>query len=129
NFNGLVRHYYLRSSPEMGDVQVNLAAKGERDRTSHEIALELRQRLQGIDVPAGTAIKVVEPPPGPPVMGTLLAEIYGPDGETRRAVGAKVREAMEGVPFIVDVDDSFGAQHQRVRLGIDQDRLEYHRVE
>jgi len=129
NFNGLVRHYYLRSSPEMGDVQVNLVSKHDRSRTSHEIALDIRERLDGLELPAGTAVKVVEPPPGPPVLATLLAEIYGPDPETRRAVATKVREAFESVPFVVDVDDSFGAPAQRVRLAIDQDNLEYHRVE
>jgi multidrug efflux pump subunit AcrB len=129
NFNGLVRHYYIRSSPELGDVQVNLVSKHDRARTSHEIALDVRERLKGLDLPTGTAVKVVEPPPGPPVLATLLAEIYGPDPETRRAVATKVREAFESVPFIVDVDDSFGVQAQRVRLAINQDNLEYHRVE
>ena len=129
NFNGLVRHYYLRSNPEQGDVQVNLTPKGERDRASHAIALEIRERLAGLALPAGAAVKVVEPPPGPPVLSTLLAEIYGPDAETRRAVAAKVRESFESVSFVVDVDDSFGAQATRVRLGIDQDNLEYYKVE
>lgn len=129
NFNGLVRHYYLRALPEQGDVQINLTEKGERDRTSHDIALDIREMLAGLDLPAGTVLKVVEPPPGPPVLATLLAEIYGPDAETRRAVASKVRQAFEDVPFIVDVDDSFGTQADRVRIAIDQDRLEYHRVE
>ena len=129
NFNGLVRHYYLRNMPEQGDVQVNLLPKSERDRSSHDVALDIRERLKGVDFPAGTAVKVVEPPPGPPVLGTLLAEIYGPDGETRRAVAAKVREAFQSVPFIVDVDDSFGQPAERVRIAIDQDNLEYYRVE
>jgi multidrug efflux pump subunit AcrB len=129
NFNGLVRHYYLRNAPQLGDVQVNLVPKGERDRASHDVALEMRMRLQGLDMPAGTSIKVVEPPPGPPVMGTLLAEVYGPDPETRRAVAAKVRETFQSVPFIVDVDDSYGVPSERVRLAIDQDNLEYYRVE
>ncbi|MCG5481139.1 efflux RND transporter permease subunit [Sinorhizobium alkalisoli] len=129
NFNGLVRHYYLRSSPELGDVQVNLAAKSERSRASHDIALDIRTRLKGLDIPAGTSVKVVEPPPGPPVMGTLLAEIYGPDAETRRAVAAKTRETFQSIPFIVDVDDSFGVRPERLRLAINQDNLEYHRVE
>ena len=129
NFNGLVRHYYLRASPEQGDVQIELSEKGERDRTSHEIALDIRARLADLDLPGGTVLKVVEPPPGPPVLATLLAEIYGPDARTRRAVAAKVRQAFEDVPFIVDVDDSFGQQAERVRLAIDQDNLEYHRVE
>lgn len=129
NFNGLVRHYYLRSEPEQGDVQVNLVPKSERDRASHAIALEMRERLTGLDLPDGTAVKVVEPPPGPPVLSTLLAEIYGPDPETRRAVAARVREAFKSVPFIVDVDDSFGERATRVRIGIDQDNLEYYKVE
>ena len=129
NFNGLVRHYYLRSGPEQGDVTVNLVPKGGRSRASHAIALDLRERLKGMAMPAGTVIKVVEPPPGPPVLGTLLAEIYGPDAETRRAVAAKVRESFSSVPFIVDVDDSFHNQPQRQRLSIDQDNLEYYKVE
>lgn len=129
NFNGLVRHYYLRAQPQQGDIAVNLAPKDERGRSSHEIALELRARLKDLILPAGTVVKVVEPPPGPPVLGTLLAEIYGPDPETRRAVATKVREAFESVPFIVDVNDSFQNRPERVRLAIDQDNLEYYRVE
>jgi multidrug efflux pump subunit AcrB len=129
NSNGLVRHYYLRAAPHMGDIQVNLKSKDERDRPSHAIALELRQLLAGLDAPDGTAIKVVEPPPGPPVLATLLAEIYGPDAETRRAVATRVREAFASVDFIVDVDDSFGEQAQRLRLAIDQDNLEFYKVE
>ncbi len=129
DFNGLVRHYYLRSRPEQGDVSVNLLAKGDRERASHAIALDIRERLNGLDLPAGSVVKVVEPPPGPPVLGTLLAEIYGPDAETRRAVAGKVREAFASVPFIVDVDDSYHNQPERVRVSIDQDNLEYFRVE
>ncbi len=129
NFNGLVRHYFLRTQPELGDVQINLSEKGDRDRTSHAIALDVRERLFGLNMPEGTALKVVEPPPGPPVLSTLLAEIYGPDPETRRAVAAKVREAFESVPFVVDVDDSFGVRATRARISIDQDNLEYYKVE
>ncbi len=129
NFNGLVRHYNLRNAPRQGDIQVNLTAKGDRHRTSHQIALELRERLKAIPLPKGSALKVVEPPPGPPVLATLLAEIYGPDPETRRAVARKVRQAFESVPFIVDVDDSFGTTAERVRLAIDQDNLEFYKVE
>ncbi|MHB2169101.1 efflux RND transporter permease subunit [Alsobacter sp. R-9] len=129
NFNGLVRHYGLRSSPELGDVQVNLTPKEARARTSHEIALDMRRRLADLPIPPGTSIKVVEPPPGPPVLSTLLAEIYGPDPETRRAVAAKVREAFASVPFIVDVDDSFGQPAPRLRVTLDQDNLEFHGVE
>ncbi len=129
NFNGLVRHYYMRSNPEMGDLQINLTPKGERERSSHTIALEVRERLQALDMPAGTNIKVVEVPPGPPVMATLLAEVYGPDADTRRAVATELRRIFEAVPFIVDVDDSFGIRSLRQRMRIDQDNLEYHKVE
>ena len=129
NFNGLVRHYYLRASPELGDVAINLTPKGDRSRTSHAIALQVREQLADLTLPEGIALKVVEPPPGPPVLSTLLAEIYGPDPETRRAVATKVRESFARVPFIVDIDDSYGVQGTRVRLGIDQDNLEYYKVE
>ncbi len=125
NFNGLVRHYYLRERPEMGDVQINLDHKEHRDRTSHEIALEIRERISQIDLPEGASLKTVEPPPGPPVIATLLAEVYGPDGEARRAAAAKIREAFESAPFVVDVDDSFGVQPRRLRATISTDQLEF----
>ncbi|MCA1973700.1 MAG: efflux RND transporter permease subunit, partial [Caenispirillum sp.] len=129
NFNGLVRHYYLRESPELGDLQVNLAPKGERDRASHAIALEVRERLKDLPAPAGTSIKVVEVPPGPPVLSTLLAEVYGPTPEARRAAAEKVKEAFRAVPFVVDVDDSYGTPAERLRIAINQQALEYHGVE
>ncbi|MBI4723696.1 MAG: efflux RND transporter permease subunit, partial [Rhodomicrobium sp.] len=129
NFNGLVRHYYKRSNPEQGDLQLNLTPKSERSRTSHEIALDARERLRGLKLPAGSALKVVEVPPGPPVLSTLLAEVYGPDPETRRATATKLRKIFESVPFIVDVDDSFGVPADRLRVAIDQDKLEFFRVE
>ena len=129
NFNGLVRHYYLRERPELGEVQVNLTARGERQRASHEIALELREKLKVLDPPKGTSIKVVEVPPGPPVLSTLLAEVYGPDAATRRAVTAELKKIFAEVPFIVDIDDSIGERRPRLRLSIDQDRLEFFGVE
>ena len=128
NFNGLVRHYYLRAQPHMGDVQINLAAKDHRERASHDIALDLRERLKALDLPAGASLKTVEPPPGPPVMATLLAEVYGPDADTRRAAAAKIRAAFDTVPFIVDVDDSFGTQPRRLRATISTDDLEFFAV-
>ncbi|WP_316862376.1 efflux RND transporter permease subunit [uncultured Cohaesibacter sp.] len=128
-FNGLVRHYFFRSNPEQGDLQINLTSKEERHRTSHEIALEVRDLISDLAKPAGTVLKVVEVPPGPPVLSTLLAEIYGPTPEIRRAVATEVRKLFEEVPFIVDVDDSFGTPTTRARLRIDQDSLEYHNVD
>ncbi|MEZ5815630.1 MAG: efflux RND transporter permease subunit [Hyphomicrobiaceae bacterium] len=129
NFNGLVRHYYLRADANQGDLQINLKPKDERKRSSHEIALEVRKRLADLSLPQGSALRVVEVPPGPPVIATLLAEIYGPDAETRRAVARQVRDIFRSVPFIVDDDDSFGQPAPRVRVSIDQDNLEYHKVE
>jgi multidrug efflux pump subunit AcrB len=129
NFNGLVRHYYVRESVELGELQLNLAPRGERSRASHQIALDLRQRLKQVTLPAGTSVKVVEVPPGPPVLATLLAEIYGPDPETRRSVAREVKKIFASVPFIVDVDDSIGEPRPRLRVSIDQDRLEFFGVE
>ena len=129
NFNGLVRHYYLRAEPQQGDLQVNFAPKAERSRTSHEIALDVRKRLQGLPAPDGTAVSVVEVPPGPPVIATLLAEIYGADAEQRRAVASKVRDIFRSIPFIVDADVSFRQRAPRMRFVIDQDNLEFHKVE
>ncbi len=129
NFNGLIRHYYLRDSPELGDLQVNLAPKSARTRASHAIALDVRRRLADLQRPPGTAIRVVEVPPGPPVLATLLAEVYGPDETTRLAAAQKVRQAFESVDFITDVDDTMHAPGERLRFAIDQERLEYYGVE
>ena len=129
NFNGLVRHSYLRAAPNLGELQINLRAKDDRGRASHAIALDIRQRLAGLAMPQGTNIKVIEVPPGPPVLATLLAEIYGPDAVTRRAVATELRGLFEGIDFIVDVDDSFGVPGKRLRLAVDRESLEYHQVE
>ncbi|HMS19116.1 efflux RND transporter permease subunit [uncultured Sphingorhabdus sp.] len=126
NFNGLVRHYFLRARPEMGDVMVTLAPKDDRDRSSHDVALDLREKLKTLKLPAGASIKVVETPPGPPVMATLLAEIYGPDAETRRKTALEVEKIFKSVPYIVDVDNSFGAQRPRLRLIPERDRIDYY---
>ncbi|HEY8213599.1 MAG TPA: efflux RND transporter permease subunit [Methylocystis sp.] len=129
NFNGLVRHYYMRNAPEMGDLAINLQPKGERSRASHAIALDIRKKLEGLPAPEHTAIKVVEVPPGPPVLSTLLAEVYGPDAQSRRDLAAKVRKAFDAVDFVVDADDSYGQRAERLRFEIDQEALEYHGVE
>ncbi len=129
NFNGLVRHYYIREAPELGELHLNLAPRGERDRSSHAIALDLRARLKKVSLPAGTVARVVEVPPGPPVLSTLLAEVYGPDSKTRRDVANELKKIFASVPFIVDVDDSIGEPRPRLRISIDQDRLEFFGVE
>ena len=129
NFNGLVRHSYLRSAPEQGDLQVNLLPKGKRARASHAIALDVRHRLSDLPKTPGAVVKVVEVPPGPPVLATLLAEVYGPDEATRRATAAKVREAFQKVDFVVDVDDTFHQPSDRLRFAINQENLEFYGVD
>jgi len=119
NFNGLVRHYFLRQSPELGDLQINLSEKSYRKRSSHEIALEIRDLIKTAHLYAGTNAKVVEVPPGPPVIATLLAEIYGPDAKTRRAVAAQIKLLFEDTDYIVDVDDSIGEPRPRLAVSID----------
>jgi multidrug efflux pump subunit AcrB len=110
-------------------LQINLLAKHDRKRTSHIIALDVRERLKGLPTPEGATIKVVEVPPGPPVLATLLAEVYGADPEQRRAVAGQLREIFRAVPYIVDDDVSYRERAPRVRLTINHDNLEYHKVE
>jgi multidrug efflux pump subunit AcrB len=126
NFNGLVRHYFLRSRPEMGDVMVTLLPKEDRARASHAIALDLRERLKALKLPGGASLKVVETPPGPPVMATLLAEIYGPDAQTRRKTAIELEKIFKSVPYIVDVDNSFGLPRPKLRLIPLRDRIDYY---
>jgi multidrug efflux pump subunit AcrB len=129
NFNGLVRHYYFRESSELGELHLNLAPRDERDRSSHAIALDLRARLKKVVLPQGTVARVVEVPPGPPVLATLLAEVYGPDSTSRRAVAHELKKIFASVPYVVDIDDSIGQPRPRLRISIDQDRLEFFGVE
>ena len=129
NFNGLVRHTYLRANPNQGDVQINLTPKGDRSRTSHDIALDIRHRIADIALPEGASLKTVEPPPGPPVIATLLAEVYGPDAQTRRDAARKIEAAFKSVPYIVDVDNSFGVQPRRLRATVSTDKLEFYGVQ
>ena len=129
NFNGLVRHYYIREAPELGELHLNLAARGDRTRSSHAIAVDLRSRTSSLRLPSGTVARVVEVPPGPPVLATLLAEVYGPDSATRRSIVAELKNIFASVPYVVDIDDSIGRPQPRLRLSIDQDRLEFFGVE
>ncbi len=129
NFNGLVRHYYLRRAPNFGDLELMLAPRHDRARDSHEIALDMRRLLADLPLPQDARLRVVEVPPGPPVLATLLAEIYGPDSAARRAAAATVREAFARVPFIVDRDDTIRDPGRRLRFTLLADQLEFHGVE
>ncbi|HMO48436.1 MAG TPA: efflux RND transporter permease subunit [Rubrivivax sp.] len=120
NFNGLVRQYYLRSGGELGDIQVNLADKHQRSEQSHAIATRVRPELQAIAMRHGANLKVVEVPPGPPVMSPLVAEIYGPDAEGRRQVAKAVRAVFAATEGVVDIDDSSIADAPRTLLLVDR---------
>jgi multidrug efflux pump subunit AcrB len=120
NFNGLVRQYYLRAGSELGDIQVNLVGKSERSDKSHVIATRVRPALQEIGRRHGANVKVVEVPPGPPVMSPIVAEIYGPDAEGRRQVAQSVRAVFEKTEGVVDIDDSSIADAPRKLLLVDR---------
>ena len=120
NFNGLVRQYYLRQSPELGDIQVNLVDKHQRSRKSHELALAVRPPLEAIAKRHGASLKVVEVPPGPPVQAPIVAEVYGPDYTGQIGVAKKLAADFAATPDIVDVDASIDETAPKLRLRVDQ---------
>ncbi len=120
NFNGLVRHYFMRRGANVADVQVNLLPKGDRHRQSHAIAVSVRATVDSISRRFGARAKIAEIPPGPPVLSTLVAEVYGPDDSTRRVAAERVRAVMESTPGVVDVDWSVEAPQGRLALRIDR---------
>jgi multidrug efflux pump subunit AcrB len=122
NFNGMVRHYYLRGRAWEGDIQVMLIDKHERERSSHEIASAARDLLTPIVRELGARIAVVEMPPGPPVLQTVVAEIYGPDADTRRQVTRDLTAMFEEVPDIVDVDHYMNEPFERWRFEVDTEK-------
>ncbi len=122
NFNGLVRQYYLRATPEKGDIQVNLADKKQRTRSSHQIAGALRERVEAIGKQNGGNAKVVEVPPGPPVMSPIVAEIYGPEMAGQMAVGKQVRAAFATTKDLVAVDDYIDADSRKAVLHVLQSK-------
>ncbi len=126
NFNGLVRHYFLRRQPNLGDLQVNLVGKDRRKAQSHDIAVRVRPRLAEIAARHGAAIAVAEVPPGPPVLQTIVAEIYGPDPEQRIRLAQAVREIMETTPGVVDIDWYVEAPRRKVNFEVDKSKAALH---
>ncbi len=122
NFNGLVRHYFLRRAPHLADLQVNLAPKEARAAQSHDIAKRVRPALVEIARQRGAHVKVVEIPPGPPVMDTMVAEIYGPSQPARFAAAKAVRGLFETTPGVVDVHDSTEAERERILVSLDREK-------
>jgi multidrug efflux pump subunit AcrB len=122
NFNGLVRHYFLRSGPNVADIQVNLLPKGKRSAQSHDIAKRVRPEVQAIAGRYGANVKVSEVPPGPPVLQTLVAEIYGPDYERQKEIANQVRAVFESTEGVVDVDTYIEDDQPQYRFVIDREK-------
>ena len=120
NFNGLVRHYFLRRGPTVADVQVNLKPRGERAEQSHAIALRVRPAVDSVARVYGAAVKLAEVPPGPPVQATLSAEIYGPTYEAQIAAARHVRRTFLATPGVVDVDWSVEAPHTEIHAAVSE---------
>jgi multidrug efflux pump subunit AcrB len=122
NFNGLVRHYYLRRGSNVADIQVNLLPKGERKLQSHEIAKQVRARLLPVAASYGARIKVAEVPPGPPVLETLVAEVYGPALDQRLAIARRIRDLWKRTDGVVDVDWYVEDDQPKYRLLVDKEK-------
>jgi multidrug efflux pump subunit AcrB len=122
NFNGLVRHYFMRSGANIADIQINLVGKNERKANSHDIAKRVRPRVAAIAEKFGARVAVAEVPPGPPVLQTLVAEIYGPTEESRLKMAAKVRDIFRSVNGVVDVDYYIEADQPKARFVIDKEK-------
>src|SRR5581483_3951047 len=122
NFNGLVRHYFLRRGPNVADIQVNLVAKGDRKAQSHDIAKRVRPQIQQIAAKYQARVKVSETPPGPPVLQTLVAEIYGPDYQRQIEVARQVREVLDRTPGVVDVDSYIEDEQTKYQFVVDKEK-------
>ena len=122
NFNGLVRQYYLRDSPELGEIEVELVPKDMRHRESHAIALAVRPALAAIAQRYHASLQVVEVPPGPPVQAPIVAEIYGPQYAGQEQLAKEVRKVFGSTPDIVDVDDSLTASSPRLIVDVDRQK-------
>ncbi len=122
SFNGLVRHYDMRMGENVADIQVNLVDKGDRNEQSHEIASSMREGLQAIGQKYNANVKVVEVPPGPPVMSTIAAEIYGPDYDQQIAVARQVKDILAATDNVVDVDWSVEDSQIEYKFEVDKDK-------
>lgn len=122
SFNGLVRHYDMRMGDNVADIKVNLVDKGERSEQSHDIATSVRADLQAIGKKYNANVKIVEVPPGPPVMSTIAAEIYGPDYDQQIAVAKQVKDILTATDNVVDVDWSVEDAQTEYKFEVDKDK-------
>lgn len=128
NFNGLVRHYFARRGPNVADIQVNLVSKDQRSQQSHDIAKRIRPIVSAIARQHGAAVVVAEVPPGPPVLQSIVAEIYGPSEEQRLVLAKEVRDVMERTRGVVDVDWYVEAPQPLTRYVVDQEKAALHGI-
>ena len=128
NFNGLVRHYFMRRGAHIADLQVNLVSKSERKAQSHDIAKRVRPRVAQIAAKYGARVAVAEVPPGPPVLQTLVAEVYGPNEESRLALGRKVIDIFHTTKGVVDTDWYMEADQAKVRFILDKEKAALHDI-
>jgi multidrug efflux pump subunit AcrB len=128
NFNGLVRHYFMRRGANVADIQVNLLPKSERKAQSHDVAKRVRPRVAAIAAKYGARVAVAEVPPGPPVLQTLVAEIYGPAEKDRLALARKVIDIFHHTPGVVDTDGYIEADQPKVRFVIDKEKAALHGI-
>ena len=128
NFNGLVRHYFLRHQPNQADIQVNLPSRHDRKAQSHEIARRLRPELVKLGAPFGARIKVAEVPPGPPVLETLVAEVYGPDYKGQIQLASQIKQVFQTTPGVVDVDWYVEDPQTKYDLKVDLDKASLHGI-
>jgi multidrug efflux pump subunit AcrB len=128
NFNGLVRHYFLRRGANVADIQINFVPKHDRKAQSHDLAKRMRPRLTAIAEEQGASVAVAEVPPGPPVLQTLVAEIYGPDDSSRLALANRVREIFQSTEGVVDVDTYIEDQQEKAVLIIDKEKAALHGI-
>lgn len=128
NFNGLVRHYFMRRGPHSADLQINLVSKSERKAQSHDIAKRVRPRVAEIAARYEARVAVAEVPPGPPVLQTLVAEIYGPNEESRHALARRVREVFKQTPGVVDSDWYVEADQPKTRFIVDKEKAALHGI-
>ncbi len=128
NFNGLVRHYYLRRGSNIADIQVNLLPKHERKAQSHDIAKRIRPTVQKIADKYGARVKIAEVPPGPPVLQTLVAEVYGPDYEKQREVAKQILQIFRTTEGVVDADWYMEADQVEWRFVVDKEKAALHGI-
>lgn len=127
-FNGLVRHYDMRGGSNMADIQVNLSHKEDRDLQSHDIAKAIRPAIQKIGAQYGANIKVIEVPPGPPVLSTLVAEVYGPDYEEQIKIANHVKTILENTTDVVDIDWTVESPQTEYKLEVDKEKAMLHGI-